>query len=382
MSTEQRNASDEPKRVLLVTARYFPYMGGVETHVYEVGRRLAQAGASVTVLTTDPSGALPPRETVEGIEVLRVRAYPARRDYYLAPDIYRVITRMPWDIVHVQGCHTFVAPLAMLAAKRAGIPYVLTFHTGGHSSRLRTLLRGMQWKALRPLLAGAQTLIGVSAFEAACFQRQLRLPVDRFRVIQNGGRLPSVPEGARIEPDASAKLILSVGRLERYKGHQRVITALPIVRERFPGARLRIVGAGPYERELRRLVFAWGLADCVEIGAIPASDRGGMATALARADVVTLLSEYEAHPIAAMEALALRRPLVVASTSGLRELAERGLARAIPIASTPEQVAAAIVEQIERPLLPAPVELPTWEGCVESLLDVYGMSARRAICAS
>ncbi len=30
-------------RVLMVAARYFPYMGGVETHVYEVGRRLAQA---------------------------------------------------------------------------------------------------------------------------------------------------------------------------------------------------------------------------------------------------------------------------------------------------------------------------------------------------
>jgi hypothetical protein len=31
-------------RVLLVAARYIPYVGGLETHVYEVGRRLAGAG--------------------------------------------------------------------------------------------------------------------------------------------------------------------------------------------------------------------------------------------------------------------------------------------------------------------------------------------------
>ena len=31
-------------RLLMVTPRYFPMMGGVETHVYEVARRLARRG--------------------------------------------------------------------------------------------------------------------------------------------------------------------------------------------------------------------------------------------------------------------------------------------------------------------------------------------------
>ena len=38
-------------RLLMVTPRYFPYVGGVETHVYEVARRLADVGVEVTVLT-------------------------------------------------------------------------------------------------------------------------------------------------------------------------------------------------------------------------------------------------------------------------------------------------------------------------------------------
>src|SRR5579859_4087860 len=52
-------------RILQVTPRYFPLVGGVENHVYQISRRLAQAGAEVTVLTTDPSGQLAVCEQVE-----------------------------------------------------------------------------------------------------------------------------------------------------------------------------------------------------------------------------------------------------------------------------------------------------------------------------
>ncbi len=43
-------------RILLVTARYLPNVGGTEIHTYEVARRLVAAGHDVTVLTTDLSG--------------------------------------------------------------------------------------------------------------------------------------------------------------------------------------------------------------------------------------------------------------------------------------------------------------------------------------
>src|SRR5438270_1075286 len=103
-------------RVLMVAARYFPYVGGVETHVYEVGRRLARAGIEITVLTTDLSGQLPVAEELEGVQIRRVRAWPNNKDYYFAPGIYRFILQRQWDIVHCQGYHNLVAPLTMLAA--------------------------------------------------------------------------------------------------------------------------------------------------------------------------------------------------------------------------------------------------------------------------
>ena len=369
----------QPLRVLMVTPRFFPAIGGVETHVDQVARRMAQAGAVVTVLTTDRSGTLPRREERDGVTIERVRAWPAERDYYFAPGVCRVIARGDWDLVHCQSYHTFVAPLAMLAALRAGLPYVVTFHGGGHSSRLRNAIRGAQWAALRPLLARATRLVAIAQFEIALYGQRLRLPPERFVFIPNGADLPVAPQPL----PGGGPLIASVGRLERYKGHQRVIAALPKVVEQCPDVRLRIVGTGPYEPELRRLAQKLGVAQRVEIGGIAPTDRQGMAAVLGSAALVALLSEYETHPIAALEALAVGRPVLVADSSGLGELAAQGLARAVPLGSSSAQVAAAILEQLRQPLVPPSIALPTWDDCATQLLALYHSILKRpAACVS
>ena len=103
-----------------------------------------------------------------------------------------------------------------------------------------------------------------------------------------------------------------------------------------------------------------------------------MAQELERASLVVLLSEYETQPLAILEALALGRPALVANTSGLGELAEQGLAKGIPINSTPDQVAAAVLEQLRSPLIPAKIDLPSWDDCAEGLLHLYTeISARQ-----
>jgi glycosyltransferase involved in cell wall biosynthesis len=367
-------------RVLVVTPRYLPLVGGTEIHTYETARRVARIGHDVTVLTTDPAGTLPAEEWSDGVHILRVRSWPARTDYYLAPQLVRVITVGGWDLMHCQGAHTLVPPLAMLAAVRAKIPYVVTFHSGGHSSRLRTASRGVQHEVLRPLLERAERLISVSRFEAEFFRARLRLPPERFVVIPNGAYLPDAPQFT--VGRVNSPLIVSVGRLERYKGHQRVIAALPHVLSHRPNARLRIVGSGPYETALRELARNLGVADRVEIGSLPASDRAGMATIMAEASLVTLLSEYESQGIAVMEAIQLRRPVLVADTSALHDLAESGFARTIPLRSTPRQVAAAILEQFDRPLIPADVTVPSWDDCAQQLLNLYRSVVRSPACVS
>jgi glycosyltransferase involved in cell wall biosynthesis len=213
--------------------------------------------------------------------------------------------------------------------------------------------------------------VAVSTFEADFFHQRLRLPAEQIVVIPNGSNLP---QAASPPSGASDPLILSIGRLERYKGHHRVVAALPNVLGQCPNARLRIVGSGPYESALQRLASQLGVAERVEIGAIAADDREGMARLMGQASLVTLLSEYEAHPVSVIEAAALGRPVLVADTSGLSELAARGLARSIPLGGTAESTAAAILQQLRRPSEPQrdlPEQLSTWDDCATELLALY-----------
>jgi glycosyltransferase involved in cell wall biosynthesis len=335
-----------------------------------LSRRLVARGLEVTVLTTDETRELPPREQADGVQVLRVPAWPRTRDYRFAPDVYRIVAGTDWDVVHVQSYHTLVAPLAMLGARRRDLPYVLTFHGGGHSSWLRRQLRTPQWALLRPLLAGADRLVAIARFEIDLYGRLLRVPEERFALIPTGTELPdnvSPPSS----PPSPGRLIASVGRLERYKGHHRLIEALPRILESEPEARVWIAGTGPYERSLERIAHDHGVADRVDIRSIPPDERATMAEELSKAALVVLLSDQETQPLAVLEAIALRRPVLVTYTWGLAEFADRGLVRSIPADSTRDEVAAAVVRQLRDPFVPAAIDIPSWDDCAASHHELY-----------
>jgi glycosyltransferase involved in cell wall biosynthesis len=360
----------DPLRVLMVTPHSPIEQGGVEQHVMEVSRRLVAAGVSVEVLCGNPGGPKVSEQRQDGVLIRSVRAWPTNRDYYLAPGMWRQMGRDDWDVVHVQSYHTFVAPLAMLRALSLGIPYVVTFHGGGHSSRLRHQLRRPQRRLLRPLLARSARLVAVARFEIEQYGDALRLPRESFALIRNGSDI-TVSENSVGSGDPDNDVLASVGRLERYKGHHRVVAAIPYVLRDRPNAKLLIVGVGPYESALRRQVAKLGIERHVEFVSIPPRDRPAMGDLLRRVRLLVLLSDFESGSIAAIEAAAAGCRLLVADRAGLRELAEDGLARAIDPEDQPEKVGSAIVEELRQPREPRAVHLTSWADCAAALLDLY-----------
>jgi glycosyltransferase involved in cell wall biosynthesis len=357
----------------MVAARYFPFTGGTETHIHEVSKRMVAAGHSVDILTADPSGELPPEEKVSGVRIVRVPAWPKRSDYYFAPGVIAEINRGHWDLIHIQGYHTLVAPAAMLAAIRNRIPFAITFHSGGHSSRLRNAIRGVQRAILRPLVKHAALFIGVSQFEADFFSTTMRVSRSRFSVIPNGAQLPAASENPVSIPD---RLVLSIGRLERYKGHQRAIEAFPKVLQRYLDAHLMIIGQGPYEPQLRQLIAKYSLQDHVTIESIPPDNRGRLTSLLSSAALVVLLSDYEAHPVAVVEALSVGRRVLVNNSTGLKEIADQGLARATDQSATASEIAEAMIEELSAGPSIHRAELPTWDDCATRLIQSYQETLR------
>jgi glycosyltransferase involved in cell wall biosynthesis len=357
--------------VLMVTPRSPLSQGGVERHVMEVSRRGVAAGAEVGVLCTEPGGPALQEEVREGVAIRTVRAWPANRDWCLAPRIWREMSRRPWDVVHVQSYHTFVAPLAMLRALTLGIPYVVTFHGGGHSSEARNKVRGLQRMLLRPLLARAERLVAVARFEIEEYGGELGIPAEKFALIPNGTDLAFSDAGSTNGQPEGPPAIASIGRLERYKGHHRVIGAFPYVLNSEPEARLFVVGTGPYEDELRKQARELGIDERVEFTSTPPDQPTAMAELLQRISLVVLMSDFETHPLVALEAAAAGRRLLVADASGLAELAADGFARAIPLDESAEGIGAAVIEELGKPPQIKRPQLTSWDECAAELLALY-----------
>ena len=144
-------------------------------------------------------------------------------------------------------------------------------------------------------------------------------------------------------------IVRSFSRLADWsdKGHQRVIAAMPELVRLVPGARPRIAGQGPYYDELRRQADRSGVGEHIEIDAVDPSDRAAMAALMSVAALVVLLSEWELQGIAVLEALALRRHVLVAETTALQEFVDGGVAAGIPLHVDPETLARKMFEELD-----------------------------------
>jgi glycosyltransferase involved in cell wall biosynthesis len=370
--------SGGPLRVLMVVPRFLPHVGGVEIHVSELSRRLVASGMKIGVLTTDDSRRLAACEQADGLEIRRVRPIRGSGEALVAPGLTRAIRPGKWDLVHIQHFHAVLAPAALWAAQRHGIPTIVTFHGGGqrHWLSLRrwpprpATLAPLALDASRSFLRRARGLIAVANFEADALSSRTRIPRDRFTVIRNGCDLPPVAAPARVR-DPRAPRVLSMGRLVPDKGHRRVLEAFPGLLSCRPGAVLWIAGSGPDEEPLKRRARELGVADHVRIASVPSSDREDLAARMAEMDILVSLSRFETHPVAVIEALGLGLSAVVADDrAGLREVALEGLARLVPKDATPDEIGRAILAEFDHPRSGS-TSLPTWDDCARETHALY-----------
>jgi glycosyltransferase involved in cell wall biosynthesis len=107
----------------------------------------------------------------------------------------------------------------------------------------------------------------------------------------------------------NSKVVLSVGRLSREKGHDILIRAFAGVADKFPDWRLRIVGDGILRSELSGLIESLGLQRRVEL----APTKKSLVMDYRTAGIFVLPSRFEGFPNALMEAMQSGCPVVSAN---------------------------------------------------------------------
>ena len=354
-------------KVLLATPRYHPHLGGVETHVRELAKRLT-AAIDVCVLTTEPGLRAPVDDELDGVPVRRVPSYLVEQDLLVSPEAWKECRGSDADLVHFHNIATGFPVIGMTACLMSKRPYLMTFHSGGHSSAIRNHLRSVQWRSEGPLLRRASALIAVSGAERRRFSGLLRVPEAQIHLVRNGGDFAPLPAG-QPRDSQEGPTILCVGRLVRYKGHQRAITCLPHLLRKLPGAVLYIVGEGPYKDDLACLADELGVAAAVRFTSFSQHQRQGLFNLITAADALVLLSDYEANPVAVMEALAVGTPVLGSAKSGFLELRDEGLIKVVHPESPPgvivDMVAALVRGGRRKPYT------RSWDTCAEDILAIY-----------
>ncbi len=357
-------------KIAQICPRYFPCIGGVETHVKEISERLVLAGHEVEVITTDPTGKLNKRDTINGVKVTRFRSFAPGDAYYIAPQIYFYLKKHNYDVIHAHSYHALPAFFAALGKSEGKFVFTPHYHRSGHTP-FRNLLHKPYRLFGKLIFSRADTVICVSEYEK-------KLLEDDFEV---AGKIVKIPNGINIEEfkhlsrqqkKDGEKILLYVGRLEEYKGVQYIIQALPELQN----FRLRVVGKGPYEEELRNMAERLGVTGRVEW--LKDLSRKELLECYASADVFLMLSSHEAYGITVAEALAAGTQCVVAKGSALEEFVDGENCVGIESPVTPNSIIRAIrdMEEGNREKKYTLRSVKDWNEVAEKIIKVYDFTLK------
>jgi glycosyltransferase involved in cell wall biosynthesis len=323
------------------------------TYVHDINRHLVRRGHSVTVVTPgDPS--LSREDTFDGVKIVRFPLnLPADLTYgrvaqsrvswlgrfarvavmanYLEAQHRAIMAEAREGRVDVIHAHWAIptGPAAVMAARKLGIPSIITMHGGdvyvnpeqGYDFPTRWYVR----PALRWTLRHAGAL---TAITEDCRQHALRAgaPDDHIRLVFNGTdlrRFSPAENGNRGDPRFGPHMIFACRQLFPRKGIRFLLEAAAQLKPRFPELKVVLAGDGFERPELAHLAAELGIgADVTFLGWVPNADLPPYYRAAA---VSVIPSLEEGFGIPAAEAMGCEVAVVASDAGGLPEVVEHGV---------------------------------------------------------
>lgn len=188
----------------------------------------------------------------------------------------------------------------------------------------------LQQQMLAEKVHRALFVVAISQFNKAYLLRYAPgKPPDSIKIVHCGIEVENYGhrQGQPSAHDGAVRAVC-VGSLQPYKGIKYLVLACAEVVRHVPGFRCTIIGEGADRPELEALIAELGLQETVRLaGGTPQHE---VAALLGSADMFVLPSvvapsgQMEGIPVALMEAMASRLPVVSTRLSGIPELVEDG----------------------------------------------------------
>jgi glycosyltransferase involved in cell wall biosynthesis len=346
------------------------------TYVHDINRHLARRGHRVTVVTPGNSS-MPAQESFDGVDVVRfpmelpvdlTYGRVAQTRVNLMGKVARVAVMAHYleaqfratmaaarergaDVIHAHWAIP-TGPAAVSAARRLGLPSVITMHGGdvyvnpeqGYDFPTRWYVR----PALRWTLRHAGAL---TAITEDCRQHALRAgaPTRSMHLVFNGTDLRRFSPGATsgVDPRFGPNMIFACRQLFPRKGIRFLVEAAAQLKPRFPDLKVVVAGDGFERPDLIALAERLGIArDVTFLGWVANSELPQYYRAAALSVIPSL---EEGFGIPAAEAMGCETAVVASDAGGLPEVVEHGVTGLIVPRGDASALAGAIGELLADP---------------------------------
>ncbi len=346
-------------KILIVLTYYRPHISGLTIYVERLARGLARRGHQVTVLTSHFDRALPYREEMDGVTVIRQPVLFKLSKGVIQPGItLRALAQMlKNDVVSIHMPQAEAGALSFLGCVVARKAVVLTYHCD------LQLPPGLLNRFIDRLVYATNYIGGIFAHCIISYTEDYanHSPLlshfrKKIKVIYPPVEMPPPnPQAvARLRARFSTNGHRVVGFAARFaeeKGVDYLLESIPYVRAEIPdvkfllaGPRHRVIGENVWER-LQSLIAQ--NKETVEIaGEIPNQELGNFFGAC---DVLTVpsINSTESFGLVQVEAMLSGCPVVASNLPGVREPVRlTGMGEIVPIKDA-RALAAAIVKVIQ-----------------------------------
>ncbi len=297
--------------------------GGGQIHVRSLLSALADRGHELHLAAPadgDSFAGLDRRGVV--LHDIPMTGFPRPRNVSVLVDLVKSIEP---DILHLHG--SLAAVWGRLAGMFSGdVSVVYTYH-GVHYLREQRFPRTQLFYLVDRVLSGrADRVICVSESDRGLVEQSGLAGPENVRVVRNGIDFREVTESgpewkeSRLEFPEAERIVITVARLHRQKGHEFLLRAAVKVLEEFPQTTFLLVGDGPEKANLKVLANRLGIQDQISF----LGEREDVPTLLSMSDLFLLPSLWEGMPLSVLEAAFLRIPMVVSAVEGMEEVLRHG----------------------------------------------------------
>lgn len=249
-----------------------------------------------------------------------------RLDIRAALKLKRFVCSENVDIIACVNTYPLIYGWLVKMLTRRGVSIIEIFH----SSQPFTLKGRLQMAVLKPLFQFSDLLIYVCNSQKRYWEKHA-LKAKQISVIHNGVDLAHFKNGFRKEELVSFRnkqgfsgedyIIGLCGYMRPEKSHSDLLHAIRDARSNGIDVKCLLIGDGPLRSEIESLAELLGLTNKVVITGVVDDVR----LAVCACDVIAIPSRFENFSIAALESMALGRPVIMSNVGGAPELVQHSL---------------------------------------------------------